>query len=44
VVAVVGWIAFDWGFGVNDGTGPLLLGVGAAALAVGATVYRRLGV
>ena len=43
VVAVVGWVAFDWGFDINDGTVPLVLGVGAAMLAVGATVYRRVG-
>lgn len=35
LIAVVGWLVFEWGFDVGDGTVPLLLGVGAAVAAVG---------
>lgn len=39
LVAVVGYVVFDWRFGSGD-VGPLLMGVGAAILAIGLTVYR----
>ncbi|WP_166377367.1 hypothetical protein [Halorubrum sp. BOL3-1] len=35
LIAVVGWVVFGWGFDVGDGTVPLLLGLAAAAVAVG---------
>jgi len=42
LVALVGTVAFGWEFGTDDPV-PLALGAGAAAVAVGWTVYRRLG-
>ena len=41
LVAVIGFVAFDWQWGGGDPL-PTLLGVAAAALAVGVTLYRRL--
>jgi hypothetical protein len=43
LVAVVGYLVLDWQFGGETGGVPLALAVAAVALAVGVTLYRRLG-
>jgi lipopolysaccharide export LptBFGC system permease protein LptF len=40
LVAVIGFVVFDWEWGGGDPL-PTVLGVAAAALAVGVTLYRR---
>lgn len=44
LVALVGYVVFGWRFGETDGTLPLAIGVACAIIAVGWTLYRRLGV
>ncbi|MFB6267594.1 MAG: hypothetical protein ABEI31_08040 [Halodesulfurarchaeum sp.] len=41
VVGAVGFLVFGWRFGGGSGDLPFLLGVGAAILALGWSVYRR---
>jgi len=41
IVAIVGSAQFDWQFGAPTGSVPFALGVAAALLAVGWTLYRR---
>lgn len=43
LVAVVGYLAFGWQFGGETDGVPLAIGLGAVAVAVGVTLYRRLG-
>ncbi|WP_424017945.1 hypothetical protein ACOZ4N_19045 [Halorientalis pallida] len=42
LVAVVGYVVYDWQWGSGDPL-PTALGLAVAALAVGVTLYRRLG-
>lgn len=41
LVALVGYVAFDWRFGETDGLLPVALGM-ACVVAAGWTVYRRI--
>lgn len=41
LVGLVGYTVFGWRFGEADGTLPFVLGLAAAVLAVGWTVYQR---
>lgn len=43
LVAVVGYVVFDWRFGDPVSPAPVAIGVACALAAVGWTVYRRRG-
>lgn len=43
LVAVVGYVAFDWRFGGSTEPTPFAIGVVVAVVAVVATAYRLLG-
>lgn len=43
LVAVVGYVAFDWQFGGSTEPTPFAIGAVVAAVAVAATAYRVLG-
>lgn len=42
VLALVGYVVFDWRFGETDGVVPLAIGIICAILAVGWTLYQHL--
>ena len=41
LAGLVGYTVFGWRFGEADGTLPFVLGLAAAALALGWTLYQR---
>ena len=43
LIAVVGYVVFGWRFGETDGVLPLAIGILGAIIAVGWTLYQRLG-
>lgn len=42
LIAIVGYVVFDWRFGETDGILPLAIGIICVILAVGSTLYQRL--
>jgi len=42
LIAVVGYVFFDWSFSAPDDATPVAIGVVIAVLAVGVTAYDRL--
>lgn len=42
LIALVGYVAFDWRFGETDGVLPVALGLVCVVIAVGWTVYQRI--
>ncbi|PHQ38076.1 hypothetical protein DJ69_13510 [Halorubrum persicum] len=41
LIAIVGYVVFDWRFGESDEIAPFVIGVVCAILAVGWTLYQR---
>lgn len=42
LVAIIGYLAFDWQFGSADGIVPYVVGLGCVIVAIGWTIYQRL--
>lgn len=42
LIALVGYVVFDWRFGEDNGILPVAIGISCVILAVGWTLYQRL--